>query len=116
MKIRNILMGCMLATFSVEAHGKGKSSCVESSRARDGRHGSPDYLEDGENGKKGKNGGWRSWRKWPAKIKYMQIVMILFRTPFSIIMIFSAFPLVTPLSRLEVCVWDRPWIPHVTHG
>lgn len=63
MKINNflyMLIGSMLAiSFSVEAYGRRSSSCVESPRANDGKHGSPGYFEDGEdgeNGKKGKNG------------------------------------------------------------
>ena len=51
-----ILIGCMLTTFSVEAYGCRRSCCVEPSRASDGEHGAPGYIEDGENGQDGKNG------------------------------------------------------------
>lgn len=52
-----ILIGCTLAISSVEA--RRASCCIDPSRAQDGKHGSPGYLEEGENGedgKKGKNG------------------------------------------------------------
>ena len=53
-----ILIGCMLITFSTEAYERKISSCSEPSRAKDGEHGIPGYLEDGENGRNGKNGGY----------------------------------------------------------
>lgn len=54
-----ILIGCMLITFSIEARGRSGgrlSCCVEPSRARDGEHGMPGYLEDGEHGQDGEHG------------------------------------------------------------
>jgi hypothetical protein len=56
-KILYILIGCVLATSaSVEAYGRRSSGCVEPSRANDGKHGSPGYLDDGEDGEDGKIG------------------------------------------------------------
>lgn len=54
-----ILIGCMLITFSAEAYGRSgrrMSCCGEPSRAKDGEHGIPGYLEDGENGQDGEHG------------------------------------------------------------
>lgn len=54
-----ILVGFMLITFSGEAYGRSgrrMSCCVEPSRAKDGEHGIPGYLEDGEYGQDGEHG------------------------------------------------------------
>lgn len=50
-----MLIGCMLITFSAEAYGR-RMCCSEPSRAKDGEHGIPGYLEDGENGQDGEHG------------------------------------------------------------
>jgi hypothetical protein len=51
-----ILIVCMFAISSVEAYGRASRSFVEQPRAKDGQHGAPGFLEDGENGEDGKNG------------------------------------------------------------
>ncbi len=57
-KILYALIGCMLViSSSVEAYGRRSLSCAEPSRANDGKHGSPGYLEDGEDGENGQGGG-----------------------------------------------------------
>lgn len=48
-----LMIGAFIILASAEAHAKRASTCVEPSRAKDGDHGAPGYLEDGKNGSNG---------------------------------------------------------------
>lgn len=57
-KLFLILMGYMpVVFFSLEAHSRKTSCCIEFSKAKDGQDGSSGAFEDGGHGEDGENGG-----------------------------------------------------------
>jgi len=51
-----VIIFTLVVSSSLEAYGRKFSDNAEPSRASDGKHGLPGYIEDGENGEDGKIG------------------------------------------------------------